>query len=250
MSGHSKWANIKRKKGKMDAERGKIFTKIAKELSVAVQQGGPDPDGNFRLKLIIQKAKASNMPNDNIQRCIQKAAGGGEGEKYDEIVYEGYGPYGTAMLLEITTDNRNRTASEIRHLFSRNDGNLGETGCVAWMFDRVGRIVVPMEGLDEDDVMMSALDSGADDVTFEDGMAEIITLPEELENVRLGLNDAGLEIVDAEVTRIPKNTVTVDDPEAAEKVLRLFDALDDHDDVQNAYSNFEISDEIMEQLED
>lgn len=249
MSGHSKWANIKRKKGKMDAERGKVFTKIAKELAVAVQQGGPEPDNNFRLKLIIQKAKAANMPNDNIQRCIQKAAGGGEGTKYDEVIYEGYGPSGTAILLEIMTDNRNRTASEIRYLFSRNGGNLGETGCVAWMFDRVGRIVVPMEDREEDDVMMAALDAGADDVTFEDGMAEIITLPEELENVRLGLNDAGIEISEAEVTRIPKNTVAVENPEDAAKVIKLYDALDEHDDVQNAYSNFEISDEILEQLD-
>ena len=249
MSGHSKWANIKRKKGKMDAERGKIFTKIAKELAVAVQQGGPDPDGNFRLKLIIQKAKAANMPNDNIQRCIQKAAGDGEGAKYDEVIYEGYGPSGTAILLEIMTDNRNRTASEIRYLFSRNGGNLGESGCVAWMFDRVGRIVVPMDGKDEDDVMMAALDAGADDVTFEAGQAEIITRPEELENVRLGLNDADVEIEEAEVTRIPKNTVAVEDADDAAKVLRLYDALDDHDDVQNAYSNFEISDEILEQID-
>lgn len=249
MSGHSKWSTIKRKKGKIDAERGKVFTKIAKELAVAVQQGGPDPDGNFRLKMMIQKAKAVNMPNDNIKRCIEKAAGGGEGINYEEFVYEGYGPAGTAILLEIMTDNRNRTASEVRHLFSRNGGNLGETGCVAWMFDRVGRIVVDMENKDEDDVMMAALDAGADDVTFEDGKAEILTAPEELENVRLGLLDAKLEPEEAEVTRIPQNTIAVESVEDAEKVLTLFDALEDHDDVQNAFSNFEISDEIMEQVE-
>ena len=248
MSGHSKWANIKRRKGAVDAERAKAFTKISREIIVAVQQGGPDPDGNFRLKLMIQKAKAANMPNDNINRCIQKAAGNGEGSKMDEIVYEGYGPAGTAILLEIMTDNRNRTASEIRYLFSRNGGNLGETGCVAWMFDRVGRIVVPMAGKDEDEVMMTALDAGAEDVSFEEENCEILTLPEELENVRKALDEAGLEMTDVEVTRIPKNTVAVEDVEQARQVLKLYDALDEYDDVQNAYSNFEISDEILEQL--
>lgn len=248
MSGHSKWANIKRRKGAVDAERAKAFTKISREIIVAVQQGGPDPDGNFRLKLMIQKAKAANMPNDNINRCIQKAAGSGEGTNYDEIVYEGYGPAGTAILLEIMTDNRNRTASEVRYLFSRNGGNLGETGCVAWMFDRVGKITIPMNGKEEDDVMMTALDAGAEDVSFEDNYAEIFTLPEELENVRKILIDAGFEISDAEVTRIPKNTIAVEDVEQARKVLNLYDALDECDDVQNTFSNFEISDEILEQL--
>lgn len=248
MSGHSKWANIKRRKGAVDAERAKAFTKISREIIVAVQQGGPDPDGNFRLKLMIQKAKAANMPNDNINRCIQKAAGNTEESKMDEIVYEGYGPAGTAILLEIMTDNRNRTASEIRYLFSRNGGNLGETGCVAWMFDRIGRIVIPMEGKDEDDVMMTALDAGAEDVSFEDGNCEVVTLPENLEEVRVALSEAGLEMTEVEVTRVPKNTVAVEDVEQARQVLKLYDALDEYDDVQNAYSNFEISDEILEQL--
>ena len=248
MSGHSKWANIKRRKGAVDAERAKAFTKISREIIVAVQQGGPDPDGNFRLKLMIQKAKAANMPTDNINRCIQKAAGNTEESKMDEIVYEGYGPAGTAILLEIMTDNRNRTASEIRYLFSRNGGNLGETGCVAWMFDRIGRIVIPMEGKDEDDVMMTALDAGAEDVSFEDGNCEVVTLPENLEEVRVALSEAGLEMTEVEVTRVPKNTVAVEDVEQARQVLKLYDALDEYDDVQNAYSNFEISDEILEQL--
>lgn len=248
MSGHSKWANIKRRKGAVDAERAKAFTKISREIIVAVQQGGPDPDGNFRLKLMIQKAKAANMPNDNINRCIQKAAGNGEDTKMDEIVYEGYGPAGTAILLEIMTDNRNRTASEIRFLFSRNGGNLGETGCVAWMFDRIGRIVIPMEGKDEDEVMMAALDAGAEDVSFEDDACEVVTLPENLDDVRKALMDAGLEPTEVEVTRVPQNTVAVEDLEQARQVLKLYDALDEYDDVQNAYSNFEISDEILEQL--
>lgn len=249
MSGHSKWANIKRRKGAVDAERAKAFTKISREIIVAVQQGGPDPDGNFRLKLMIQKAKAANMPNDNINRCIQKAAGNGEDTNYDEIVYEGYGPAGTAILLEIMTDNRNRTASEIRYLFSRNGGNLGETGCVAWMFDRVGKIIVSTDGKEEDDVMMIALDAGAEDVSFEEDAGEVITLPEELENVRKALIEAGLEITDAEVTRIPQNTVPIEDVDQARQVLNLYDALDECDDVQNAYSNFEISDDILEQIE-
>ncbi len=248
MSGHSKWANIKRRKGAVDAERAKAFTKISREIIVAVQQGGPDPDGNFRLKLMIQKAKAANMPNDNINRCIQKAAGNGEGAKMDEVIYEGYGPAGTAILLEIMTDNRNRTASEIRYLFSRNGGNLGETGCVAWMFDRIGRIVIPMEGKEEDDVMMAALDAGAEDVSFEDGNCEVVTLPENLEEVRQALMAAGLEPTEVEVTRVPKNTVAVEDVDQARQVLKLYDALDEYDDVQNAYSNFEISDEILEQI--
>lgn len=248
MSGHSKWANIKRRKGAQDAERAKAFTKISREIIVAVQQGGPDPDGNFRLKLMIQKAKAANMPNDNINRCIQKAAGNTEGSKMDEIIYEGYGPAGTAILLEIMTDNRNRTASEIRYLFSRNGGNLGETGCVAWMFDRIGRIVIPMEGKDEDEVMMTALDAGAEDVSFEEDTCEVTTLPENLEEVRKALEAAGLEMTEVEVTRVPQNTVAVEDVEQARQVLKLYDALDEYDDVQNAYSNFEISDEILEQL--
>lgn len=248
MSGHSKWANIKRRKGAQDAERAKAFTKISREIIVAVQQGGPDPDGNFRLKLMIQKAKAANMPNDNINRCIQKAAGNTEGSKMDEIIYEGYGPAGTAILLEIMTDNRNRTASEIRYLFSRNGGNLGETGCVAWMFDRIGRIVIPMEGKDEDEVMMTALDAGAEDVSFEDDNCEVTTLPENLEEVRKALEAAGLDMTEVEVTRVPQNTVAVEDVEQARQVLKLYDALDEYDDVQNAYSNFEISDEILEQL--
>ena len=175
MSGHSKWATIKRKKGKNDAERGKVFTKISKEIFVAVRTGGgPDPDNNFRLKLIIQKAKANNMPNDNIQRSIQKAAGNSEANSFENLVYEGYGPAGVAVLCDILTDNRNRTASEIRYIFSRNGGSLGETGCVNWMFDRKGRMVINMEGKDEDEMMMLALDAGADDFSSDGEEGEII----------------------------------------------------------------------------
>ncbi len=249
MSGHSKWATIKRKKGKIDDERGKIFTKISKEIFVAVKLGGPDPDGNFRLKLCIQKAKANNMPNDNIKRCIQKAAGNVEGEGYDEAVYEGYGPEGVAVLCDILTDNRNRTASEIRYIFSRNNGNLGEAGCVAWMFDRKGRIVIDMEEKDEDDVMMLALDAGAEDFVVNEEEAEIITAPDALETVRQTLLDAGIEAKEAENTMIPQNTIEISDLETAKKLLRLVDALEDNDDVQNVYYNASISDDVMEQLE-
>ena len=248
MSGHSKWANIKHKKGKADAERGKIFTKIGREIAIAVRDGGSDPAINGKLRDVIAKAKASNMPNENIKRSIAKAAGELGNVNYEEIQYEGYAPGGVAVIVSTVTDNRNRTASEIRYLFSRNGGNLGETGCVAWMFDRIGRIVIPMEGKEEDDVMMAALDAGAEDVSFEDGNCEVVTLPENLEDVRQALMAAGLEPTEVEVTRVPKNTVAVEDVDQARQVLKLYDALDEYDDVQNAYSNFEISDEILEQV--
>ncbi len=249
MSGHSKWANIKRRKGKQDDIRGKIFTKIAKEIFVAVNQGGSDPDGNFRLKLCIQKARANNMPVDNINRAIQKAAGNAEGAGFDEVFYEGYGPEGVAILCEILTDNRNRTASEIRYLFSRNNGNLGETGCVAWMFNRKGRLVVDLANYNEDELMMLALDAGAEDFFAEDGKAEIITLPEFLEEVRSQIVAAGIEPEEAEITMLPQNTIEIKEPNIAAKIMRLIEALEDNDDVQNVYSNVDIPDEVMEQIE-
>ena len=250
MSGHSKWANIKHKKAKQDEAKGAIFTKISKEIMVAVKQGGPDPEGNFRLKLCIQKAKANNMPNDNINRAIQKASGSTDGDNFEEIYYEGYGPGGVALLLAILTDNRNRTASEIRYLFSRNGGNLGETGCVAWMFDRKGRLTVDLEGQDEDELMMLALEAGAEDFKAEDGLGEIITEPDALEEVRAYLLEKGLEIKEAEVTMIPQNTVEVSDFEQAKKLLKLVDSLEDHDDVQNVYGNFDIPEEILAKIEE
>lgn len=249
MSGHSKWANIKRRKGKQDEIRGKIFTKIAKEIFVAVKQGGPDPDGNFRLKLCIQKAKANNMPVDNINRSIQKAAGNTEGGGYDEVFYEGYAQGGIAVLCEILTDNRNRTASEIRHLFSRNNGNLGETGCVAYMFNRKGRMTVNLEGVDEDELMMVALDAGAEDFTTDEEEAEIIVAPDMLEEVKGKLEEAGFPTLEAEITMLPENTIEITDSEQAKKILNLIEALEDNDDVQNVYHNAAISDEIMEAME-
>jgi len=250
MSGHSKWANIKRKKSKVDDERGKVFTKISKEIAVAVKQGGPDPDGNFRLKLAIQKAKSNNMPADNINRCIQKAAGNAENTAYEEFFYEGYGPGGVAVLCAMMTDNRNRTASEIRYIFSRNNGNLGETGCVAWMFERKGQIVAELNGQDEDDLMMAALEAGADDIEFEEDTAEIVTSTEALEQVRAALETGGFTVHSAEIAMLPANTVEIAEEDTAKKLLKLLDALEDNDDVQQVYANYDICDEIMDLLED
>lgn len=250
MSGHSKWANIKHKKARQDEAKGAIFTKMSKEIMVAVKQGGPDPEGNFRLKLCIQKAKANNMPNDNINRAIQKASGGTEGDNFEEIYYEGYGPGGVAILLAILTDNRNRTASEIRYIFSRNGGNLGETGCVAWMFERKGRLTVDLEDGDEDQLMMSALEAGAEDFKVVDGIGEIITEPDALEEVRAQLMKNDIKIEDAEVTMIPQNLVEVTELDQAKKLLSMFESLEEHDDVQNVYGNFDIPESILEQIEE
>ena len=250
MSGHSKWATIKRKKSKIDDERGKIFTKIAKEIAVAVKQSGADPDGNFRLKLAIQKAKSNNMPADNINRCIQKAAGNTENTAYEEFFYEGYGPGGVAVLVAIMTDNRNRTASEIRYIFSRNSGNLGETGCVAWMFERKGQIMAELGGQEEDDLMLLALEAGAYDIALDEDTAEIVTSTEALEPVRAALLADGFTVTSAEIAMLPANTVEIDDEETAKTLLKLLDALEDNDDVQQVYANYDISDEIMAMLED
>lgn len=243
MSGHSKWATIKRKKAKVDAQRGKIFTRLAREIIVAARQGGGDPEGNMRLKAAIQRAKEANIPNDNIMRAIQKGTGELGGASYEEITYEGYGPGGVAVMIEIMTDNRNRTAGEIRHIFSRNGGNLGETGCVAWMFQKKGLIVID-EGenkRDEDDLMLLAIESGAEDFKAEDDSYEITALPEDLETVKQALEQAGVKMAVAEVTMVPQTTVKLEGKEA-EQMLRLMELLEDHDDVQNVYANFEIDD--------
>ncbi|MZP30942.1 YebC/PmpR family DNA-binding transcriptional regulator [Heliobacterium undosum] len=254
MAGHSKWANIKHRKAKVDAQKGKIFTKIGRELIVAARQGGADPNSNFRLKIAIQKAKENNMPNDNINRAIQRGAGGAEGANYEELTYEGYGPGGVAIMIEAMTDNRNRTAGEIRHLFSKSGGNLGETGCVSWIFEPKGVIrlaVSPEAGgkvVDEDELMLVALESGALDIAVEEDEAEVFTLPEELEGVRQALVDAGYTVLSAEATLVPQNTMEVTDKDIAAKLIKLMDALEDHDDVQNAYANFDIDDAVMEQI--
>jgi len=252
MSGHSKWSTIKRAKGKADAARGQLFTKLAREIIVAAKMGGPNPDGNFRLKTAIQKAKAANMPNENIQRAIQKGAGCLEGSDYEELVYEGYGPGGVAIMVSILTDNRNRTAGEIRHIFSKNGGNMGETGCVSWMFKQKGRLVLDKENVKmaEDDLILLALDHGAEDIKTEDeDEYEILTVPEDFQKVKEGLEKEGLQFTQAEIAMIPETTVVVNDPEQARLLLRLMDYLEDHDDVQDTYTNFDIADEIMNQIQ-
>jgi YebC/PmpR family DNA-binding regulatory protein len=251
MSGHSKWANIKHRKAKMDEKRGRLFTKIGREIIIAARQGGGDPEGNPRLKAAIARAKEVNMPNENIQRAIMRGTGEIEGAAYEEMVYEGYGPGGVAMLLNIATDNRNRTASEIRYIFSRNGGNLGESGCVAWMFNPKGVISVEVPaGETREELILQAIEAGAEDVddSAPDAM-EIKTAPEDLEKVKKALQEAGANITSAEIAMVPQTTVTIDDPEMAAKVMRLVDRLEDHDDVQAVYTNADIPAAIMEQLE-
>ncbi|MGB9886841.1 MAG: YebC/PmpR family DNA-binding transcriptional regulator [Moorellales bacterium] len=253
MSGHSKWANIKHRKAKVDAQRGKLFTKLGRELIVAARLGGGDPEANPRLKLAIQRAREANMPMENIQRAIQRGTGEIAGETYEEVVYEGYGPGGVAIMLSLATDNRNRTASEIRHLFSKHGGSLGESGCVAWMFDSRGLITVELGegGPSADDIMLWAIEAGADDVNFneDDNSVEILTEPGRLEEVKENLAAKRVPIASAEVTMVPKSTVSISDPELARRVLRLMDVLEDHDDVQAVYANFDIPASLMRELE-
>ncbi|GAX91477.1 YebC/PmpR family DNA-binding transcriptional regulator [Effusibacillus lacus] len=249
MAGHSKWKNIQHRKGKQDALRGKLFTKISREIFSAARSGGGNPDTNFRLRMAIDKAREANMPSDNIQRTIDKALGNIPGVTYEEMVYEGYGPGGVAVMLELLTDNRNRTAAEIRHIFSKRGGNLGETGCVGWMFERKGVLTVNKEdsSLSEDDLMMLALDAGAQDFSAEDDQYEITTAPEDFAAVQEALVGQGVKFEDATVTFVPQNTVELRG-EDARKMLELYEALEEHDDVQAVYSNFEISDEELEKI--
>jgi YebC/PmpR family DNA-binding regulatory protein len=241
MAGHSKWANIKNKKEKTDAQRGKIFTKIGREIAVAVKEGGgSDPSTNSRLRDVIAKAKANNMPNDNIMRSIKKAAGEGEAVNYENVTYEGYGPNGVAIIVDVLTDNRNRTASEIRYIFDRNEGSLGATGCVSWMFDRKGIIVVEnTDAIDEDELMMSAIEAGAEDVSEEDGAYEIYAEPSEYSAVLSALEEAGYTFASADIEKIPQNTVQLNE-EQAQKVMNLIEMMEDNDDVQNIYHNAEM----------
>jgi len=244
MSGHSKWASIKHKKGAADAKRGKIFTRIIKEITVAARMGGGDPDGNPRLRTAIQTAKQANMPLENITRGIKKGTGELEGVHYEEHTYEGYGPGGAAIFIEAMTDNKNRTIGEIRTIFGKNGGNVGENGCVGWMFEQKGLITVPVEDQSEVELMELVMEAGGDDLKIEGEMYEVISSIENFESVRKALEEANIKIESAELTRIPQNTVSLDESQA-KQILRLMDLLDDHDDVQKAYSNFEISDEIM-----
>jgi len=248
MSGHSKWANIKHKKGKADAARGKIFTKIGREIAIAVREGGADPEVNGKLRDVIAKAKANNMPNDNIARSIKKAAGEMGDINYEEIVYEGYAAGGMAVLVEVVTDNRNRTASDIRHYFDKFGGNLGATGSVGWMFDRKGLIVLDRKpGMDEDEAMMMALEAGASDMQALDDAFEVYTEVADFSAVREALEKDGCSFLSAELTRIPQNTIQITDPETLEKIEKLLDALDDMDDVQNVYHNGDLPEEEDEE---
>ena len=247
MSGHSKWSTIKRKKGALDAKRGKIFTKIIRELQTAARIGGGDVDSNPRLRLIVDKAKQANMPKDNITRAIQKGAGGGEGEAFDEAVYEGYGPGGTAILIETLSDNKNRTVGDVRHALTKNGGNLGASGCVAYLFEKRGMIAFEGDGLDGDAIMEAALEAGAEDVVEAEGGIEVVTGPAEFHAVQEALAGAGLEPNSAEITMEPSTTVKLEGKEA-EQMLRLADTLEDLDDVQNFYANFDIAEEELEKF--
>jgi YebC/PmpR family DNA-binding regulatory protein len=248
MSGHSKWATIKRKKAGIDAARGRVFTRIIKEISIAARQGGGDPAGNPRLRTAIATAKASNMPADNIERAIKKGTGELEGVTYEEITYEGYGPGGVALMVDCVTDNKNRTASELRHLFSKYGGNMGAQGCVAWMFESKGVITVDRARTDEDTLMDVALEAGADDVKTEETAFEVYAAPSSFEAVKAAIEAKGIPVSSAELTKIPQNTVQLDE-KTAESMLKLMDMVEDFDDTQKVYANFDISPEIMAKLD-
>ncbi len=243
MSGHSKWNNIKRKKEKTDAAKAKIFTKIGREIAVIVKTGGANPNENSKLKDAIAKAKAANVPNENIERIIKKAAGDGEANNYEELIYEGYGPNGVAVVVETLSDNRNRTAGEMRHYFDKCGGNLGQSGSVMFMFDRKGIINIEAEGLDEDTVMEAALEAGADDFNFDGDVFEITTAPNDLGAVRDALETAGYSFISAEVAYIPQTMTAIDDEDSQTKMEKLIDMLEDNDDVQAVWHNWEMPDE-------
>jgi YebC/PmpR family DNA-binding regulatory protein len=247
MSGHSKWSTIKRKKGAADARRGQLFSKLARAILVAVREGGPDPETNLALQNAIEKAREASMPKDNIERTIARGAGAGaDGESYEHVTYEGYGPNGVAVLVEALTDNRNRTAADIRHVFAKSDGNLGTSGTVAWQFERRGVILVEGERVDEDELTLAAADAGAEDVALDGTTLQVTTPPDELAAVRAALEQAGIALESAELTMVAKNTVRVEDEAAARKLLRLMDALEDNEDVQGVYANFDIPENVLE----
>ena len=247
MSGHSKWATIKHKKGKTDAKRGKLFSKLSRAITVAAREGGPDPAMNMALANAIEKAKAESMPKDNIERAIQRGSGGAEGVNYESIVYEGYGPAGVAVIVEELTDNKNRSAADIRNVFSKHGGQLAQTGAVAWVFERRGSIVVDGTRYTEDDVMAAAIDAGAEDVVSDGEEFQVLTQPADFGAVRDALTAAGIEFENAELTMIPKNTVKLEENDAR-KTMKIMDALEDNDDVQEVYANFDIPEEILEAL--
>jgi YebC/PmpR family DNA-binding regulatory protein len=247
VSGHSKWSSIKHKKGAADAKRGKLFSKLTRAIIVAAREGGGDPAANLALQNAIEKARSYSMPKDNIERAIAKGSGAaGDGAAYETVVYEGYGPSGVAVIVEALTDNRNRTASEVRHVFAKNDGNLGGAGAVAWLFERRGVVLVPAEGVDEDELTLAAAEGGADDVALEGSTFQITSEPELLSAVREAVEAAGFTVDSAELTMVPKTTVQVGSETEAKKILRLIDQLEDNDDVQDVYANFDIPEQVLE----
>jgi YebC/PmpR family DNA-binding regulatory protein len=247
VSGHSKWSSIKHKKGAADAKRGKLFSKLSRAIIVAAKEGGGDPANNLALQNAIEKARSYSMPKDNIERAIAKGAGAdADAQAFETVVYEGYGPEGVAVIVEALTDNRNRTAADVRHLFAKSDGNLGTAGAVAWLFERRGVVLVPGEGVDEDELTLAAAEGGADDVELDGSQYQIVSVPEALSAVREAVEAAGFTIESAELTMIPKTTVEVADESAAKKILRLIDSLEDNDDVQDVYANFDIPERVLE----
>jgi YebC/PmpR family DNA-binding regulatory protein len=247
VSGHSKWSSIKHKKGAADAKRGKLFSKLTRAIIVAARDGGPDPGGNLALQNAIETARSNSMPKDNIDRAIAKGAGtDADSAAYETVVYEGYGPAGVAVIVEALTDNRNRTAGEVRHIFAKNDGNLGTSGAVGWLFERRGLLLVPAAGTDEDELMLAAAEGGADDVSLDGSSFQVLSAAEELATVRQAVTDAGFEIESAELTMLPKTTVEVEDENEAKKILRLIDQLEESDDVQEVFANFDIPERVLE----
>ena len=247
MSGHSKWSSIKHKKGAADAKRGKLFSKLARAIIVAAREGGGDPSANLALQNAIEKARSYSMPKDNIERAVARGAGAdGEGDAYEPIVYEGYGANGVALIVEALTDNRNRTAAEVRHIFAKHDGNLGGSGSVDWLFERRGIVLVAADGVDEDELTLAAAEGGADDVQLDGSMFEITSAPESLSAVREAVESAGFAVESVEVARVPTTTVTIEDEAAARKILRLMDALEENDDVQDVFANFDIPEAVLE----
>ena len=247
MSGHSKWATIKHKKGKTDAKRGKLFSKLSRAITVAAREGGGDPNMNISLANAVEKAKAESMPKDNIERAIQRGAGGADGEAYERIMYEGYGPAGVAIIVDVLTDNKNRSAADVRNIFSKHGGQLAQPGAVAWVFERKGSIVVDGTKYGEDDIMAAAIDAGADDVVQDGDEFQVLTDPADFAAVRAAIGAAGIEYEQAELTMIPKNSVMLEENDAR-KTMKIVDALEDSDDVQEVFANFDIPEDVLESL--
>jgi YebC/PmpR family DNA-binding regulatory protein len=247
VSGHSKWSTIKHKKGAEDKRRGQLFTKLSRAIIVAAKEGGPDPEANATLAAAVAKARSYSMPKDNIDRAVAKGSGAdADANTFETIVYEGYGPEGVALIVEALTDNKNRTAADVRHMFAKNGGNLGATGAVAWQFERTGVVVVPAEGVDEDELLLVAADAGAEDVKQDGSVFEVTSPPESLSAVRAAIEAAGMQVDSAELVLVPKVTVAVEDEAKARQVMRLIDALEDNDDVQDVYANFDIPEQVLE----